>query len=63
MTIPLETTDITLFVRTSGEDIVRWNRQSIVEALIRETGVDVDTAEMNAFRFSLFAIRLIVQVI
>ena len=45
MTIPLETTDITLFVRTSGEDIVRWNRQRIVEALIRETGVDVDTAE------------------
>jgi len=45
MTAPLETTDITLFVRTSGEDIVRWNRQRIVEALIRETGVDVDTAE------------------
>jgi anaerobic ribonucleoside-triphosphate reductase len=42
---PFDTTDITLFVRTSGEDIVRWNRQRIVEALIRETGVDADTAE------------------
>jgi anaerobic ribonucleoside-triphosphate reductase len=45
MISPFDTTDITLFVRTSGEDIVRWNRQRIVEALIRETGVDVDTAE------------------
>ncbi len=43
---PPDTTDITLFVRTSGEDIVRWNRLRIVEALIRETGVDTDTAEM-----------------
>ena len=40
-----ETTDLTLFVKTSGEDIARWNRQKIVDALIRETNVDVDTAE------------------
>jgi len=40
-----ETTDITLFVRTSGEDITRWNRQKIVEALIRETQTDTETAE------------------
>lgn len=40
-----ETTDITLFVRTSGEDIAVWNRQRIIEALIRETNVDVATAE------------------
>ena len=41
-----ETTDITLFVKTSGEDITRWNRQRIVDALIRETNIDVDTAEV-----------------
>jgi len=41
-----ETTDITLFVKTSGEDITRWNRQKIVDALIRETNIDVDTAEV-----------------
>ena len=41
-----ETTDITLFVKTSGEDITRWNRQKIVDALIRETNIDVDTAEI-----------------
>jgi ribonucleoside-triphosphate reductase len=40
-----ETTDITLFVRTSGEEAVRWNRRRIVEALIRETGIDDETAE------------------
>ena len=40
-----ETTDITLFVRTSGEDITRWDRRKIVDALIRETSIDVETAE------------------
>ncbi len=40
-----ETTDITLFVKTSGEDIARWDRRRIVDALIRETNIDVDTAE------------------
>jgi anaerobic ribonucleoside-triphosphate reductase len=40
-----ETTDITLFVRTSNEDIARWDRQRIVDALIRETSIDVATAE------------------
>ncbi len=42
---PQETTDITLFVRTSGEDITRWDRRKIVDALIRETSIDVETAE------------------
>ena len=40
-----ETTDITLFVRTSGEEIAGWDRQRIVDALTRETYVDLDTAE------------------
>jgi anaerobic ribonucleoside-triphosphate reductase len=40
-----DTTDLTLFVRTSEEDVVRWDRRRIVEALIRETDIDVDTAE------------------
>jgi anaerobic ribonucleoside-triphosphate reductase len=40
-----DTTDITLFVKTSNEDIARWNRQRIVDALIRETDIDVETAE------------------
>ncbi len=40
-----ETTDLALFVRTSSEDIAGWNRQKIIDALVRETYVDVDTAE------------------
>ncbi len=40
-----ETTDITLFVRNSTEDVARWNRQRIVDALIRETNIDLSTAE------------------
>jgi anaerobic ribonucleoside-triphosphate reductase len=39
-----ETTDLTLFVRSSKEDITGWNRQRIVDALIRETNVDMETA-------------------
>jgi len=45
MTTDPETTDITLFVRTSGEEVARWNRQRIVEALIREAMIDETTAE------------------
>ena len=40
-----ETTDLALFVRTSSEDLVEWNRRRIVDALVRETYVDQDTAE------------------
>ncbi|MDI7260128.1 MAG: anaerobic ribonucleoside-triphosphate reductase [Thermodesulfobacteriota bacterium] len=39
-----ETTDMALFVRTSEESMNNWNRQRIVDALIRETYIDVDTA-------------------
>ena len=39
-----ETTDITLFVRTSGEEIAPWNRQRIVDALVREADIDYQLA-------------------
>jgi len=41
----VETTDMALFVRTSDEAMYGWNRQKIVDALIRETYVDFDTAK------------------
>ena len=45
--MPLQdTTDMTLFVRSSGDDIARWDRRRIVDALIRETGIDLQTAEI-----------------
>jgi ribonucleoside-triphosphate reductase len=40
MTDQSETTDLTLFIRTSGEEIAPWNRQRIVDALLREAGID-----------------------
>jgi len=40
-----ETTDMALFVRTSDEQFAGWNRERIVDALIRETEVDVATAQ------------------
>ena len=40
MVDPSETTDLTLFIRTSGEEIAPWNRQRIVDALLREADID-----------------------
>ena len=40
----LETTDMALFVRTSAEDLSSWDRKKIVDALVRETDIDEDTA-------------------
>jgi ribonucleoside-triphosphate reductase len=34
-----DTTDLTLFVRTSGEEVVEWNRQRIIDALVREASI------------------------
>ncbi|OGP64806.1 MAG: anaerobic ribonucleoside-triphosphate reductase [Deltaproteobacteria bacterium RBG_13_53_10] len=40
-----ETTDMALFVRTSDESMLDWDRQRIIDALLRETYVDFDTAK------------------
>ena len=40
-----ETTDMALFVRTSSETLSDWNRQRIVDALLRETNIDREMAE------------------
>lgn len=40
-----DTTDITLFVRTSGEEVVEWDRRRITDALIREAGLSRESAE------------------
>ena len=41
-----DATDLALFVRTSSENIVSWNREKIVEALIKETEISRDIAEI-----------------
>jgi anaerobic ribonucleoside-triphosphate reductase len=40
-----ETTDMALFVRTSSETLSDWNRQRIVDALLRETTISGEVAE------------------
>jgi ribonucleoside-triphosphate reductase len=42
---PGDTTDMALFVRTSEEAMEGWDRQRIVDALMRETYIDPDTAD------------------
>ena len=43
-----ETTDYALFVRTSYDDFVSWDRKKITDALQNETGLDLQTAEKIA---------------
>jgi anaerobic ribonucleoside-triphosphate reductase len=44
-----DSTDLALFVRTSGENIVSWDRVKIVDALVRETEISRDIAEIIGF--------------
>ena len=41
-----DATDLALFVRTSAEDIINWDRGRIVAALVRETNIDFELAEV-----------------
>lgn len=43
-----ETTDYALFVRTSDDDFVSWDRTRIIKALENETGVDLVVAQKIA---------------
>ena len=40
-----ESTELVLFVRGSGDDLAGWDRRRIVDALVRETDVDMETAD------------------
>ncbi len=41
-----ESTDITLFVQTSNEQVESWDKSKIYEALVRETSINPDTARI-----------------
>ncbi|MEM3396421.1 MAG: anaerobic ribonucleoside-triphosphate reductase [Thermoplasmata archaeon] len=43
-----ESTELSLFVRTSDEEIKEWNREKIYEALMRETTISPDAAMIVA---------------
>ena len=58
-----ETTDLALFVRTSSENVNSWNRRKIVEALVRETYIDMDTAEKISMEVEEMIINSKIKVI
>jgi ribonucleoside-triphosphate reductase len=39
-----ESTELSLFVRTSDEEIKEWSKEKIYEALMRETAISPDAA-------------------
>ncbi len=41
-----DSTEIALFIRTSSKDFVKWDRQKIVDALIKEAGLDETVADI-----------------
>ncbi|MEM2899484.1 MAG: anaerobic ribonucleoside-triphosphate reductase [Thermoplasmata archaeon] len=43
-----ESTELSLFVRTSDEEMLRWDRSKISEALLRETSISPDAAAIIA---------------
>ncbi|MBU2565829.1 MAG: anaerobic ribonucleoside-triphosphate reductase, partial [Candidatus Thermoplasmatota archaeon] len=43
-----ESTDLALFVRTSDEEIHKWDRKKIYDALVRETDIHPDAANIIA---------------
>ncbi|MBW6451176.1 MAG: anaerobic ribonucleoside-triphosphate reductase [DPANN group archaeon] len=49
-----DTTDNILFVRTSGDDILNWNKEKITEALNRETGMPKHQAQVIAIEAEKF---------
>lgn len=44
----VEATDLSVFVRTSTDDIVAWDRGKIVSALVKETGLNREIASIIA---------------
>ena len=58
-----EATDFSMFVRTSSEDLVEWDRNKIVEALVRETGIKKDIANIIGIEVEKHLKSLSVKVI
>ncbi len=43
-----ESTDLSVFVRTSKDNIVQWNKNKIINALVKETGIKKEIANIIA---------------
>jgi len=55
-----DSTDMALFVRTSSENIVGWDRERIIVALIKETGLTRDIADIigHEVERQIYALRI-----
>jgi len=55
--------DSQIFIRTSREDLVKWDREQIAHVLIRETYIDPDTAEQISREIEKQIIRSKIKVL
>jgi anaerobic ribonucleoside-triphosphate reductase len=58
-----ESTELSLFVRTSDEEIRKWDRGKIYEALIRETTISEDAASIVSREVEKMISELEIEVI
>jgi ribonucleoside-triphosphate reductase len=58
-----ESTELTLFVRTSDEEIKKWNKKRIYDALIRETDISDDAASIIAREVEKLILELEIDII
>jgi len=58
-----ESTELSLFVRTSDEEMLRWDRSKISEALMRETTISPDAAAIIAKEVEKLISNLNVEVL
>ncbi len=58
-----ESTELTLFVRTSDEEIKKWNKKRIYDALIRETDISDDAASIVAREVEKLILELELDII
>jgi len=58
-----ESTELTLFVRTSDEEIQKWDKKRIYDALIRETDISDDAASIVAREVEKLILELELDII
>jgi ribonucleoside-triphosphate reductase len=58
-----ESTELSLFVRTSDEDIKEWDRQRIHDALMRETNISEDAAAIVSREVERLIVSLDIDII
>ncbi len=58
-----DSTDVALFVRTSGEEIQKWDKSRIFETLMRETDIHEDAARIIAMEVEKLISNLNIEIL